>query len=137
MKALTPKDISQIKKRTLLIVSIQLILALGFIFRPASYLSHEGYIIYQSYYADVMLPFGFYFLLGLNEKSFTRLRSWWLKASMIFAGATICEILQYFDVYAFGVTFDPLDIVAYGTGALLAATVDQLIFPKVFKFWKT
>ena len=137
MKALTPEDVSQIRKRTFLIVAIQFVLAMGFIFRPASYLPQQGYILYQSYYADVMLPFGFYFLLGLNEKTFSWLRSWWLKVLIIFAGATSCEILQYFDVYAFGVTFDPLDIIAYGTGALLAAAVDQLVFPRLFRFWKT
>ena len=136
-KELTKEDLDQIRKRTFLIVAIQLILAMGFIFRPASYLPRDAYILYQSYYADIMLPFGFYFLLSLNDKTFAWLRNWWLKAILIFAGATTCEILQYFDVYAFGVTFDPLDIVAYGIGALLAASVDQLVFPKLFKFWET
>lgn len=84
-----------------------------------------------------MLPFGFYFLLGLNEKTFAWLRNWWIKAIIIFAGATGAEVLQYFGFYAFGITFDPFDIIAYGTGALLAAAVDQLLFPRLFRFWKT
>lgn len=136
MKELTLEDRSNIKKRTFVIVAIQLILATGFIFRPASYLPHEGYILYQSYYADIMLPFGFYFLLGLNNKTFPWLSNWWTKAILIFAGASIAEILQYFGVYAFGVTFDWWDIAAYGTGTILAACIDQLVFPRVFKFWE-
>ncbi|MEN8248436.1 MAG: hypothetical protein ABFS32_05855 [Bacteroidota bacterium] len=136
MKELTPEDLAQIKKRTYVVVALMLLIATAFIFRPASYLPYKGYILYHSYFADVMLPFGFYFLISLNEKTFPWLRKWWLKVLIIFAGATTSEILQYFDIYAFGVTFDPLDIVAYGTGAMLAAGVDQLVFPKVFGFWK-
>ena len=69
MGSLSPADLRQIRKRRKVIVAIQLILALGFIFRPASYLPREGYIFYHSYYADVMIPFGFYFLLGVNDKT--------------------------------------------------------------------
>ena len=61
MDSLTPADKKQIRKRTYVIVAIQLILAMGFIFRPAGHLPREGYIFYQSYYADVMIPFSFYF----------------------------------------------------------------------------
>ena len=46
-----------------------------------------------------------------------------------------CEILQYFGVYALGVTFDPLDLAMYGMGVLLAALVDTQVFAKVFPFW--
>jgi len=131
----TPEDIDQYRKRTYVIVAIQLIFAMGFIFRPATYLPREGYIFYQSYYADVMIPFAFYFLLGLNDKSFRFLRNWKVKAAIIFTVMTTSEVFQYFGIYMFGVTFDPLDIVAFAIGTIAAVVVDQIIFPRLFSFW--
>ena len=49
--------------------------------------------------------------------------------------ATIAEVGQYFGFYILGRTFDPIDIVMYAAGVLLAALVDWL-FLIVFKFWK-
>ena len=108
---------------------------MGFIFKPASYLSREGYILYHSYYADVMIPFGFYFWLSVNDKSLAFLRNWKLKAALIFTGATITELLQYFDIYALGTTFDPMDIVAFAVGAIMAVLIDRFLFPRIFSFW--
>ena len=136
MKALSPADLKQTRKRTYVIVAIQLILATAFIFRPATYLPREGYIFYQSYYADVMIPFGFYFLLCINDKNFPFLRNWKIRAALIFTGATLTEVLQYFGIYALGVTFDPFDIVAFAIGTIMAVLVDKLLFPRVFSFWE-
>ena len=136
MASLTPADLRQIRKRRNVIAAIQLVLALGFIIRPASYLSREGYIFYHSYYADVMIPFGFYFLLSVNEQLMTILRNWQIKAAVVFTGATITEVLQYFDIYAFGTTFDPLDIVAFAAGTTMAVLVDRFLFPRIFSFWE-
>jgi hypothetical protein len=136
MSSLPPTDLKQFRKRSYVIVAIQLILVMGFILRPATYLPREGYIFYQSYYADVMIPFAFYFLLSLNEKSLHFLRSWIVKASIIFLVMTSSEVLQYFGIYAFGVTFDPMDIVAFGVGTILAVLVDIFLFPRIFSFWK-
>jgi hypothetical protein len=136
MSSLPSTDLKQFRKRSYVIVAIQLILAMGFIFRPGSYLPKEGYIFYQSYYADVMIPFAFYFLLSLNEKSLHFLRSWIVKAAIIFLVMTTSEVLQYFGIYAFGVTFDPMDIVAFGVGTILAVLVDIFLFPRIFSFWE-
>lgn len=136
MKALSPADLKQFRKRTYVIVAIQLILVMGFIFRPATYLPREGYIFYQSYYADVMIPFAFYFLLSVNEKTIAFIRGWKIKASIIFLVMTTSEVLQYFGIYAFGVTFDPMDIVAFGIGTTFAVLVDIILFPRIFSFWK-
>ena len=136
MDSLTPADHKQIRKRTYVIVAIQLILAAGFIVRPASYLAREGFIFYHSYYADVMIPFSFYFLLSINDKIWTFLRNWQFKAAIIFLVMTISEVLQYFGIYAFGVTFDPLDIVAFAVGTIMAVLVDRLLFPRIFVFWE-
>ena len=84
-----------------------------------------------------MIPFGFYFLLSVNDKSLAFLRNWKIKAALIFTGATITEVLQYFDIYAFGTTFDPLDIIAFGVGTIMAVLVDRLLFPRIFSFWAT
>ena len=137
MASLTPADLRQIRKRRNVIAAIQLILALGFIFRPASYLPREGYIFYHSYYADVMIPFAFYFLLSVNEQLMTILRNWQIKAAVVFTGATLTEVLQYFDIYAFGTTFDPIDVFAFGVGTIMAVLVDRLLFPRIFSFWAT
>ena len=129
-------DQNQIRKRTYVIVAIQLILAMGFIFRPVSNLPRDGYIFYQSYYADVMIPFSFYFLLSLNNITLVFLRNWKIKAAIIFLVMTTSEIFQYFDIYMFGVTFDPLDIVAFAVGTVMAVLVDMLLFPRIFGFWE-
>jgi len=136
MDSFSPADLKQIRKRRNVIVAIQLLLALGFIIRPANYLSREGYIFYHSYYADVMIPFGFYFLLSVNEQLMTFLRNWKIRAAVVFTGATITEVLQYFGIYALGVTFDPLDILAFAIGTIMAVLVDRLLFPIIFSFWE-
>ena len=49
---------------------------------------------------------------------------------------TTSEVLQYFDIYAFGVTFDPMDIVAFAVGIIAAVLVDRFLFPRIFSFWE-
>ncbi len=122
--------------KTTLIVSIQLILAAMHGFRIGTYLHGNWYRLYYSFFGDIALPFGFYFLLCLSEPDFPILKSWKVKALLIFSGATAAEIGQYFGYYVFGVTFDPLDILMYAIGAIAAAFVDTRIFPRLFNFWK-
>ena len=88
-----------------------------------------------SYFSDLALPFGFYFLLAEMEEKTEFLRKWWIKAGIVFLMATLAEIGQYFGLYILGRTFDPIDIAVYAAGVLLAALVDW-IFSVVFKFWK-
>ena len=84
----------------------------------------------------LLMPFCFYFLLILSEKKFKILRSWFVKAVIVFVAMTISEIFQYFGIYFFGVTFDLLDIVAFAIGTSLAVLFDLLVFPQIFSFWK-
>jgi hypothetical protein len=122
--------------KIVVIVGIQLILAAIHIFRLGQLFDGTLYNLYYGYASDIMLPFGAYFLLGINEFSIPLLRSWWSKALIVFTAPTACEIAQYFGIYAFGVTFDPLDILMYGVGVMLAAALDMQVFPRIFKFWK-
>lgn len=122
--------------RILIGLIIMLILAAIHIFRVGSYLSGDAYTYYYSYASDIMLPFGAYFLLCMNDVQLTFLRKWYVKAMIVFGVMTFSEILQYYGIYFFGVTFDWLDILMYGTGALAAAFLDKQILEKFVPNWK-
>lgn len=121
-------------KRVRLVILIELVIASIFII-GADWTSHAFYILYQSYYADVFLPFGFYFLLSMKGNESVFLNTWWKKALAVFALTATSETLQYFGIYALARVFDPLDYVMYGVGVLLAALVDRKLFSKIFSFW--
>ncbi len=121
--------------KTVLVVGILLVVAAIHAFRLGTYLDGHAYELYYSYAGDFLLPFGFYFLLCVNEISYPFLRSWRTKALIIITGATLAEIGQYFGIYAFGVTFDPLDIIFYAIGAMSAVVVDVWVFARIFDFW--
>ena len=100
-------------KRKAVVISIELILGLLHIIGLGRNSSEEMFILSASYFSDLALPFGFYFLLKFFEEQSSIFRKWWIKASIIFLLATSAEILQYFGVYALGRTFDPVDILVY------------------------
>ncbi len=54
---------------------------------------------------------------------------------VVFALCTTSEILQYFGIFALARVFDPIDIVMYGIGVLLASIVDRKVFTRIFSFW--
>lgn len=117
------------------VVGLQLVIALIHIFRVGTFFSGKLYIYYYSFFGDFILPFGMYFLLCIQDKSIPFLRSWKVRALIVFGVATLAEILQGFGVYAFGVTFDPLDILMYAAGVLCAVLVDVKILTPKFAFW--
>ena len=121
-------------KRKVVVISIELILGLLHIIGIGRNSSEEMFILSASYFSDLALPFGFYFLLKFFEERSSIFRKWWVKASIIFSLATSAEIMQYFGVYALGRTFDPVDILVYAMGVSLAALFDFL-FSKAFSFW--
>ena len=118
-----------------IIIIIQLAIAAIHAFRLGQIFEGNLYNLYYSYFSDLILPFGTYFLLSANEYSIPFLRHWSVKALAVFSVATLAEILQYFGVYALGVTFDPVDILMYGCGVTLAVIVDTQVFSRMFKFW--
>ena len=123
------------RKRLLVIgiaLAIGLVHVLGIGHRTSGVVSRW----YSSYFSDIALPFAAYFLLCASEKSFPALRPWWTKLVLVFGAATTAEILQFFGVYALGKTFDPLDVAAYATGALLAVAVERALFAKYLRSWR-
>jgi len=114
--------------KILIVILIQVIIALIHVFRLGQVFNGQMYNLYYSYFSDLILPFGFYFLLSINEASIPVLRQWYVKAGIIFSLATITEIGQLFGLYVLGVTFDPIDILMFGAGVLIAAFVDVKIF---------
>lgn len=105
-------------------------------FRFGSYLNGNWYTLYYSYASDFMLPFGVYFLLALNEPQLRFLKKWFVKVLIVFLIMTLSEIMQFFGIHLFGVTFDWFDIAFYGFGALAAAFVDIQLFKCFLPFWK-
>jgi hypothetical protein len=122
-------------KKTRVVISIELIIAFFFLV-GAHWLGNDFHLIFHSYFADIALPFGFYFLLflinGSNNKCFNH---WWKKAITIFALTSVSETLQYFGIYALATVFDPIDYVMYAAGVMLAAIVDRKILIRLFSFW--
>ena len=127
---------NKIVKRNKIIVGtiILSIVILIHIFRIGSYLSGELFILYYSYASDFIIPFGYYFLLCIVDKTIF-IEKWYLKFFIILGLTTFAEILQYFGVYTLGSTFDYYDILMYGTGAGLAVIFERFIFKAIFRYW--
>jgi len=84
------------RNRIIVGISIILVIALIHIFRVGSYLKGELYLLYYSYVSDLIIPFGIYFLLCIDELFIKILRKWYIKASIIFGFTVLMEILQLF-----------------------------------------
>jgi glycopeptide antibiotics resistance protein len=89
----------------------------------------------NGYLLDILVPFGFYFLLCLQDVVFSFLRPWFVKGLPVFAVGFSVEVAQFYGVPIFGRTFDPLDFVMYGIGIILAAILDTTVLPRIFDFW--
>ena len=128
-------DPGNITARAVVIVAVMLVIALIHAFRVGSYLNGVAFTLYYSYFSDIVVPFGMYFLLCLNERSIPLLWDWRVKATLVFTIASSTEIAQAFGVPLLGRTFDPLDFVMFAAGTMLAAFVDRVVFMRVFRFW--
>ncbi|KPL76948.1 hypothetical protein ADN00_10185 [Ornatilinea apprima] len=128
MQKLTPKN--------LVCLGIELLIAGLHILGPGRRAGGEWFVLSASYFSDLTLPFGFYFLLCISEDQFRFLRPWWVKALLVFSAAVAAETLQALGVYALGGTFDPLDYGMYAAGVLLAAALEQGIMRRVLPFWE-
>jgi hypothetical protein len=107
-------------------------IALIHFFTGSSYKGpYSGFV--NGYLLDILVPFGFYFLLGLSK--FSLLKPWIVKSILMFGAASFTEIAQFFGVPIFGQTFDPVDFVMFGMGVILAAIFDIIVFPQIFNFW--
>lgn len=128
-------------RRLAIIFSIMVLIAAAHIFRIGSYLQGELYNFYYSYFSDLVIPFGFYFLcreelhLCATGLQMPILRRWEANWAIAFLAPSIAETCQYFGIPVLGSTFDPLDYVMYGIGAMLAVVVDTQVFFRIFDFW--
>jgi hypothetical protein len=121
-------------KKIVVVVFVALIIASTFVL-DIDWTNEVAYKLYHSYFADIVLPFMLYLLLVPNTERYRLIARWWQRALAVFVLCTTSEILQYLGIFAFVRVFDPLDIVMYGLGVLLAAWVDRLLFTRVFPFW--
>ena len=121
------------KKKNFVII-LQLVIATTFILasKPSN---PQWQIFYSSYFIDIFLPFGFYFLLSLNENRFPTLKKWWIKSGLVFALCATSEFLQFFGIFALARVFDPLDLIMYGVGVLMAGLIDKKVLRLFFPFW--
>jgi hypothetical protein len=124
------------RNRIIVGISIILVIALIHIFRVGSHLKGELYLLYYSYVSDLIIPFGIYFLLCIDELFIKILRKWYIKASIILGFTVLMEILQLFGIYALGNTFDLVDILMYGLGVVFAIVFDRLLFKRFIPFWE-
>ena len=125
------------RNRKVIVVSILLVIALIHLFRAGTYLQCRLYMLYYSYFSDVIVPFGFYFLLCLNDIRYHFLSDWRVRAALVFAVASSTEVMQAFGVPLLGQTFDPLDFVMFAGGVLLAAFVDRCVFERFVPGWSS
>jgi hypothetical protein len=119
------------QKKITIVIGIELFISLIF-FIGADWAGESVHRFFHSYFADIALPFGFYFLLILNEDSFLFLRPWHNKALAVFLLVSTSEILQYFGIYALASVFDPFDFLMYASGVLLAALADTKLISKYY-----
>ena len=126
------------QQRIRLIVGVVILIVIAAIhaFRIGSYLNGEWYKLYYSYASDIMMPFGMYFLLVINEIRISNLRRWWVKAMIIFVLSSFTELMQAFGIYFLGVTFDYIDIAMFGLGVIIAVILDTQILLRFVPDWK-
>ena len=129
------EQIREMLCRMALVFSIMLVIALVHLFRVGTYLQGSLFTLYYSFFSDIVIPFGMYFLLCLEDVYFRFLKDWRVKAMLVFGVASSIEVMQAFGVPLFGQTFDPLDFVMFAGGVLLAALVDRFLFDRLFSFW--
>jgi len=121
------------RRKTIVVVAIMIPITLLY-FVTGSHYSGPFPLFVNGYLIDILLPFGFYFLLCLNDNAI--LSSWIARGLLIFTAASAVELAQYNDIPLLGRTFDPIDIIMYGFGVILAILFDLFIFPRLFSFWK-
>ncbi|MFN0100120.1 MAG: hypothetical protein ACKVS7_15735 [Gemmatimonadaceae bacterium] len=81
------------------------------------------------YPMDLALPFSLVLLLGVGSDRWPALRHPIVRATAVFLIGAAVEFLQYLGVPLFGRTFDPIDLLMYATGAIVALVFERLTFP--------
>lgn len=126
------KGTHRIIRKKVVITSIMILIALTHFFTGSNYKGPYPEFV-NGYLLDILVPFGFYFLLCLIK--FPLLKSWIVRSILVFGVASFTEMAQFFGVPIFGQTFDPMDFVMFGMGVILAVILDIIVFPRIFDFW--
>ena len=87
----------------------------------------------NGYMIDIILPMTLVLLMGLIQNKI--LRSIIFRACAVFTTGCMVEFSQFAGYPIFGSTFDPLDILAYAGGVLLAIILDLILFPQLDPTW--
>ncbi len=135
MMLIIMNHIQGFSRRLVVILSMMLLIALAHIIDIGRHLQGASFNLFKSYFSDIVMPFGFYFLLSADEQWIPGLKRWEVKLVIMFLLPSIAETCQYFGIPVLGSTFDPLDYLMYVIGATLAAIVDTQVFPRIFGFW--
>lgn len=129
-------DEKKLRKKIVLVVGLMLFITFLHVINIKSFLNPKLSIYYSSFFSDLLLPFGVYFLIAMNDWRYPVLHKWWVKALLTFSIPAFAEILQAFGIYALGSTFDPLDFLMYGIGVMMAVLLEKLVFEPHISFWK-
>ena len=121
-------------QKMLVAMTVILFITAIHIFRVGSYFSGKLFIWYYSFFSDIVIPIGIYFLLCINDVTIPYLKNWKTKAAIVFVIAAATEIAQAFGIPILGSTFDPVDFVMFGLGIFIAIVLDYL-FSRIFSFW--
>ncbi len=124
----------RIAAKYVLVLSIIGLIAMLHVVNIKASLHGRAYELYVSYFSDIAIPFGLSILLSLSEPRHPALRSPALRALVVFAVASLVELLQRFGVYLVGATFDPMDLLMYAIGCALAVAVETLLLRRL-SFW--
>lgn len=124
------------RARRIVIVTLQLVIALVLVVGPGRTWSGTARAWYFSYFADLVLPFGEYFLLYLIVADVSGLKHWSARCAVAFALPTLAECGQALGVPILGATYDPVDIIMYALGVGAAVAFDLLVLPRLFPFWR-
>ncbi|MBK8087009.1 MAG: hypothetical protein IPK31_03030 [Chitinophagaceae bacterium] len=121
------------KNSIYLIVAISLFVGLlHFLIGP----NYQGILKHfiRGYLIDILLPFNLYLLLQISlRKKIAVTKSRIIGAVFTLSFGTIVEILQLNKIEFLGSTYDPLDILMYGTGVGLGIIMDLTIINRFEK----
>ncbi len=112
-----------ITRKTAIVAIALFVGALHFIIRPDYQGPFHEFI--HSYLVDILLPFSMYLIAGLVGHPLFGAR--WIRVISVFGFGVTVETMQYFDIDVFGSTFDPMDIVMYGTGVLSGIAFERIV----------
>ena len=85
----------------------------------------------NGYLIDLVLPMSFYLLLQVGGRDHFSVRATRIGAAVFtFGFGILVELLQYYQVDFLGHTFDPLDILMYGTGVCAGIGIDLTLIDR-------